>query len=64
MCMMCEQEALYDAYQEYVARKEAEAAAKGKTSKNVSFKAEAIEDDAPDELTVVHVPPAAPPKNN
>jgi hypothetical protein len=65
--MMCEQEALYDAYLEYVARKEAEAAAGGKTSKNASFKAEAIEDDADNasnELTVLRASPAATPKEN
>jgi hypothetical protein len=69
MCMMCEQEALYDAYLEYVARKEAEAAAKGEISKGSAFKAqtfsaEAIGDDASDELTVVHAAPAATPKEN
>ena len=59
MCMMCEQEALYDAYLEYVARKEAEATAKGTV-----FKAEAVDDDAPDELTVVPAAPATTPKEN
>jgi hypothetical protein len=69
MCMMCEQEALYDAYLEYVARKEAEAAAKGETLKGAAFKAEtfsaeAIDGDAADELTAVHAAPAATPKEN
>ena len=59
MCMMCEQEALYDAYLEYVARKEAEAAAKGSV-----FKAEAVDDDTPDERTVGQTTPAATPKEN
>jgi hypothetical protein len=65
--MMCEQEALYDAYLEYVARKESEAAGKGETSKGSAFKAEAIDDDAadaPDDLTVVHAPSATTPKEN
>jgi len=61
MCMMCEQEALYDAYLEYVARKQAEAAANGTV-----FKSEAVDDpaDAPAGLTPGHDTSAVPPKEN